>query len=63
MTEDITQDTAFFIYVYNFVYLFISGCVRSSLLRGFFSSCGERELLSSYDAQASRDGAFSCCWL
>ena len=29
----------------NKFYLFIFGCVGSSLLRGLFSSCGERGLL------------------
>ena len=36
-------------------------CAGSSLLRGLFSSCGKRELLSSCSVQASHCGGFSCC--
>ena len=32
-------------YIDLFIYLFIFGCVGSSLLRAAFSSCGERGLL------------------
>ena len=31
----------------NFIYLFIFGCAGSLLLRGLFSGCSERGLLSS----------------
>ena len=44
----------------NFMYLFIFGCAGSSLLRGLFSSCGQKELLSSYCTQATFCGGFSC---
>ena len=43
----------------NFIYLFI-GCAGSSLLLGFFSSCGERDLLSSCGVWASHCPGFSC---
>ena len=36
-----------------FFNLFIFGCARSLLLHGLFSSCGEREQLSSCSVQAS----------
>ena len=42
-------------------YLFIFDCPGSSLLCGFFSSCGKRELLSSCSAWASHCSGFSCC--
>ena len=42
-------------------YLFLWGYAGFSLLRQFFSSCGKEGLLSSYSAQASHCGGFSCC--
>ena len=44
----------------NFIYLFLP-VGGSSLLRGLFSSCAKRALLSSCDAWAFHDGRFSCC--
>ena len=41
--------------------MFIYGCAGSSLLRGLFSSCGERGLLLSRGAWASHSCGFSCC--
>ena len=46
------------IYIYIYVCIYI-GCSASLLLRVFFSTCRERELLSSYGA--SHHGSFSCC--
>lgn len=43
-------------------YFFIYGSTGSLLLRGLFSYCRKRWLLSSHDAQASHRGGFSCCW-
>ena len=45
--------------IYLFIYLFDS--VGSSLLCRLFSSCGERGLLSSWGAQASRYRGFFGC--
>ena len=42
----------------DFIYLFVG--LGSLLLRGPLSSCGERGLLSSFSAQASHCGVFSC---
>ena len=41
-----------FCFLHNFIYVFTFGCVGSSLLPRFFSSC---------NAQASHWGGFSCC--
>ena len=41
-------------------YLFIFGCVSSSLLCGLFSSCSKQGLLCSCGTQASHCGGFSC---
>ena len=43
-----------------FFLICISGCTRSSLAWGLFSSCGEQGLLSSYCVWASCCGGFSC---
>ena len=48
-------------FFFFFYYLFIFGCSGSSLLRGLFSSFGERGLLSSCGAWASHCSGFSCC--
>ena len=51
-----------FFFFNNFIYLFIIfGCIGSLLLHRFFSSCGERGLLSSRGAQASQRGGFPRC--
>ena len=42
-----------------FFFFCISGCTRSSLPWGLFSSCGEQGLLSSYCVWASSCGGFS----
>ena len=39
----------------------IFGCVGSSLLHRFLSSCSEQDLLFSYDVQSSHCAGFSCC--
>ena len=43
------------------VFIFISGCVGSSLLCRLCSSCSDRGPLSSRDTQASHCRGFSCC--
>ena len=50
-----------FLFLSNFIYLFIFDCAGSSLPRGLFSSCGEWGLLSSCGAQTSHCSGFSCC--
>ena len=46
---------------YLFIYLFTFGCAGSLLLLWLFSSCRERDLLSSCGAQTSHCGGWSCC--
>ena len=55
----------FFIYIYNFIYLFIFGYAGSSLLLGLFSIWGEWRLLSSYCVwlEYSLVGVLSLQWL
>ena len=59
-----------FLFLKNFIHLFIFVRARSLLYEGFFSSCGEWGLLlqygewgllSSCGARASHCGGFSCC--
>ena len=48
--------------VYIFEFFFnLFGCAGSLLLHRLFSSCGEWWLFSSWSAQASHCGDFSCC--
>ena len=54
-----TREVPLFVGV-SFIHL-ISGCVGSLWWHGLFSSCGEWELFSSFGAQASHCGGFSCC--
>ena len=55
--EALPHMIVFLIYI---IYLFIFDCAGSSLLCGLFSSCGDRGLLSSWGAQASRCSGFPC---
>ena len=48
-----------FIYSLNFTYLFIFGLAGSAMLRGLFSSCGKRGLLSGLGTWASHCRSFS----
>ena len=47
-------------FLFLFIYLFVFGCARSSLLHGLFSSFGQQGLLSSWSVQASYRADFSC---
>ena len=51
----------FIFYRLIFIYVFIFGCVGSSVLHRLLSSWGEKELISCCGAQASHSGGFSCC--
>ena len=44
----------------NFTYLYIFGCAGSSLLREFFSSCGETGTRFCCSALSSHCGGFPC---
>ena len=48
-----------YIYIFFFFFFLSFGCAGSSLLRGLFSSFGERRLLSSCRAQVSYCRGFS----
>ena len=50
-----------FLFIKNFIHLFIFVRVGSLLYEGFFSSCGEWGLLSSCGARAAHCGGFSSC--
>ena len=53
------QEGDIYIYIYIYIFFFSFGCAGSSLLRGLFSSFGERRLLSSCRAHISRYRGFS----
>ena len=44
-----------------FTYLLVFGCAGSSLLRGFFCSCGEPGLPLGRGERAAQRGGVSCC--
>ena len=48
-------------FFFQIIYLFILGSAGYLLLHRLFSSCGERETLSSCSARASHCSGFSCC--
>ena len=54
-----------FIFLNNFMYLFIFDCAESSLSHGLFFICLEQELLSRCRVRASHCGGFYYCraWL
>ena len=49
------------VFFFFLISLFLVVLGLSLLLHRFFSSCGERGLLSSCNAQASHCSGFSCC--
>ena len=51
--------SSLFFFIILFIYYLF--CAGSSLLRRFFSTCGERGWLSSCGMQASHHGGFSYC--
>ena len=69
LSHDINESTllslclaffVFFFFLNSVLYLFTFGCAVTSLLRGFFSSCGDRGLLSSCSAWDSHCSGCSC---
>ena len=45
----------------NYLFIYLCMTARSLLLQGFFSSCSQWELLSSYCVWAFHCSVFSCC--
>ena len=56
-----TISTILLVTVFFVCFFKIFGCAGSSLLRGLFSSCSERGLLSSCGGWAFHCSGFSCC--